>query len=287
MSDIEQNRGVLEHWYDHMWGRTDFDLIPEIAAAKYMRHDVTGANNLMPAEAYRDMLKPVLGHLDVEDFQYHLTCEGEFVGALGRFLLAGDRQWDWVQVFRVEHGRLAETWLTGMGGTDVNGYPHPRNVWTGTEIPADRLPESANKQLVSCWLNHLAAAGERPASDYLAARIRAHDLLDADRTLAAEEYETEMRRLMNAASVAGFRHMLIGEGEMVFAICSWTLDGERQWDWVQAFAVEDGRIARTWLPAIAGTDGTLSHGPGTRWPRRAMPAGSMEPVRNGIEKRRI
>ncbi|TGD70220.1 hypothetical protein E4634_21280, partial [Mangrovimicrobium sediminis] len=57
------NRAVLEHWYDHMWGRTAFELIPSIAAPLYLRHDITGANNLMPAEAYSDMLQPALGTL--------------------------------------------------------------------------------------------------------------------------------------------------------------------------------------------------------------------------------
>jgi len=275
VSTEASNRAVLEHWYDHMWGRTDFDLIPDIAAPKYLRHDMTGANNLMPAEAYRDMLKPALGHLEVLEFQYYLVTEGDYVGALGRFILEGDRQWDWVQVFRVADGRLAETWLTGMGGTDTLGFPHPRNAWTGEEFPANPPAMNAAKQCVLDWYGFLLAPGSAgSASDYLAAELRVHDQLDGDRTVTAQQYLDELRELMRASSVSDFRHFMIEQDGVVFATCSARLDGDRQWDWVQAFALEGGRIARTWLPAIGGTDAQLKIGPETRWPAGAMPAGS-------------
>lgn len=277
MSTESNNRKVLEHWYDHMWGKTDFDLIPEIAAPEYLRHDMTGANNLMPAEKYRDMLKPVLGHLAVEEFQYYLVTEGDYVGALGRFLLEGGRHWDWVQVFRIEEGRLAETWLTGMGGTDKMGYSQPRNAWTGEEFPEVSLPMNANKQCVLDWYQCLIfdnAAGT--ASDHLAEHIRVHDQLDADREMSAGQYCQQMRDLMRVDGPGDFRYFLIEENGVVFATCSCKLDAERQWDWVQAFELESGRITRTWLPSIGGTDTTLQIGPETRWSADAMPADSYQ-----------
>ncbi len=269
------NRGVLEHWYDHMWGKTDFDLIPQIAAEKYLRHDMTGANNLMPAENYRDMLKPVLGHLAVEEFQYYLVTEGDYVGALGRFLLEGGRHWDWVQVFRLADGRLAETWLTGMGGTDAMGYPQPRNAWTGEEFPESAPPLNANKQHVLDWYGFLFSdADASAASDYLKGEVRAHDQLDGDRTVSAAQYTGEMRALIRSSGMANFRHFLIEENGLVFATCSCKLDDGRQWDWVQAFKLEDGKITRTWLPSIGGTDEGLEIGPDSRWPASAMPEDS-------------
>ncbi len=275
MSTEATNRATLEHWYDHMWGRTDFDLIPEIAAPQYLRHDMTGANNLMPAESYRDMLKPVLGHLEVQEFEYYLVAEGDYVGALGRYILEGDRQWDWVQVFRLKDGRLAETWLTGMGGTDAMGYSQPRNAWLGTEIPQQPAPLSAQKQLVVDWYAFLLDSDSAQAPGiFLADEVRVHDQLDGDRKISASAYAGEMRRLMRPGAVADFQHFLIGEGDVVFAVCSCKLDGERQWDWVQAFKVEGGRIAQTWLPSIGGTDAELTISPATRWPRGVMPADS-------------
>ena len=273
MTSTEQSRAALTHWYNHMWGRVDFDLIPEIAAPRYLRHDITGANNLMPAEAYRDMLKPALGHLKVESFTYHLTCEEGYVGALGRFILSGDRQWDWVQLFRVEDHRLAETWLAGMGGTDRNGYPHPRNTWTGTEIPTTTLSETDPKRAVRAWLQSLA--DQQTTSGSLAETVRVHDQFSRDREMSATELQGHMLKLMHTQSVQDFHHFLIAEGDMVYATCSWKLDGNRQWDWLQAFQMEDGKVRRTWLPVIGGTDTQLKVGPETRWAAHALPAGSV------------
>lgn len=275
MTDIEQNRAVLRHWYDHMWGKVNFDLIPDIAAAKYLRHDITGANNLMPAESYRDMLKPVLGHLEVKDFSYYLVCEADYVGAIGRYILEGDKQWDWVQLFRVADQHLVETWLTGMGGTDPMGYPHPRNVWSGSEIPRGSLPMTANKQAVLDWLQSLVTSPAGGESGVLADRLRVHDQLSADREVSGQQYQQEFCGLMNANSVSDFQYFLVGEGDVVFATCSWKLDNSRQWDWVQAFQLENARITRTWLPVIGGNDVSLNVGPGTRWAASAMPATSV------------
>ncbi|WP_317930797.1 hypothetical protein [Halioxenophilus sp. WMMB6] len=274
MTTVEKNRALLRHWYDHMWGCTNFDLIPEIAAEKYLRHDITGANNLMPATAYRDMLKPVLGHLEVQEFQYHLTCEGDYVGALGRFILPGDKQWDWVQLFRVENNHLVETWLAGMGGTDPMGYPHPRNAWHGGEIPSVALPPSKNKTLVTSWLNNFLGESCDPNA-FLLPEIRVHDFIHSDRIVSAVEYQSQWLALMNSQQISDFQSFVIGEGDMVFATCSWKLDGDRQWDWVQAFQIINGKIARIWLPVIGGTDTDLNLGAQTRWSASVMPADSI------------
>ncbi len=288
MTDIERNREVLQHWYNNMWGKTDFDLIPSIAAAKYLRHDITGANNLMPSESYRDMLKPVLGHLEVEAFTYYLVCEGDYVGALGRYLLPGDKQWDWVQLFRVQDQRLVETWLAGMGGTDPMGYPHPRNLWTGTEIPTADISDSPNKQLVRAWLNCLAGQESAIAADFLAPQLRAHDLFGADQLVTPQEYFSKLRALMNDQNASDLQCFLIEESSVqennvhantvVFATCSWKLgepgENARQWDWVQAFEISDGKIARTWLPVIGGNDESIQVGPETRWAEDALPEDS-------------
>lgn len=269
MTTTNQNRALMQRWYNDMWGKTDFDLIPEIAAPQYLRHDMTGANNLIPADAYRDLLKPMLGSIDVQAFTYYIACEGDFIGTLGRYMLPGDMQWDWVQVFRVEDGHLAETWLTGMGGTNSMAIPQPQHAWNGSEIPATSLPDSNNKNAVRTWLKSLI--DHQDSSSSLADQVRVHDLLDADRTVSADQYHQEMRSLMSASSVSDFKIFMIEENDVIFAICSWLLDDNRQWDWIQAFQLRDARITRTWLPSIGGNDESLSMGPATRWAADALP----------------
>ena len=50
------------------------------------------------------------------------------------------------------------------------------------------------------------------------------------------------------------RERLTGRGELteddrVVAIGTWKIDGQ-QWDWVQAFRVEGGKLVETWLSGI-------------------------------------
>jgi predicted SnoaL-like aldol condensation-catalyzing enzyme len=43
----------------------------------------------------------------------------------------------------------------------------------------------------------------------------------------------------------------MAEGDYVTSIGTWKINGQMQWDWVQTFRVEDGKLAETWLPAMA------------------------------------
>ena len=48
-------RAVLTRWYDEMWARKNFDLVPEIAGPTYTRHEMGGTREVTAA-AYRDQL---------------------------------------------------------------------------------------------------------------------------------------------------------------------------------------------------------------------------------------
>ncbi len=276
MNNADRSRAVLRNWYDNMWGKCDFALIPRIAAPHYLRHDITGANNLMPATAYRDMLQMGLRGEEVTAFHYFLVAEDNYVAALGHYILSADRQWDWVQLFRIENDALAETWLTGMGGTDPLGYPQPRNAWTGTEIPPQG-ELTPNKRLVQDWYRHLTGRYDPArAGELLADPVRVHDISSADRLLTPAQYQQALEAQLDCSEFADCRLFMIEENDMVVAVGSWTLDGERQWDWEQAFQIRDGKIARTWLPAIGGSDTSLQHGPHGRWSPQIMPAGATQ-----------
>lgn len=275
MSTLEQNKGALRRWYNEMWGKCNAELVPEIAGPTYFRHDLTGANNLMTSEQYRDIVRIGVDNEKVTDFTYYLIAEGDYVASLGRFILTKGRQWDWVQLFRLENAAMVETWLPAMGGTDILAYPQPHNVWTGTEIP-EPLPMTANKQLVSDWYSHVANRGSiEDAQRFFADEVRVHDNLDADVTLAPDEYQrSHVEAQLQCETISEPQLFMVEEGDMVVAVGSWRLDGERQWDWVQAFQVEGGKIVRTWLPGIGGDDTSLQHGPETAWAPDAMPAES-------------
>lgn len=126
MGREEANKALMRRWYDEMWANLDFDLIPELAGPTYVRHDVRGTREVT-AEEYRDELVPMKGQWEISDFHYFLMAEGDYVTAIGTWKINGAMQWDWVQTFRVEKGRLVETWLPAMA---------TEGKWQTSEIPA-------------------------------------------------------------------------------------------------------------------------------------------------------
>ena len=64
--------------------------------------------------------------LDLNDFFYFLMAEGDYVTAIGTWLVNGAMRWDWVQTFRIANNKIVETWLPAMA-TD--------GKWTPADIP--------------------------------------------------------------------------------------------------------------------------------------------------------
>ena len=67
------------------------------------------------AEEYRDQLKATAAGWEISDFRYHLVAEGDFVVSIGTWKIDGALQMDWVQAFRIEAGKIVETWLPAIG----------------------------------------------------------------------------------------------------------------------------------------------------------------------------
>jgi predicted SnoaL-like aldol condensation-catalyzing enzyme len=109
----EATKAVLRRWYDEMWAAKNADLVPELAGPLYTRHEMGGTRTI-DAEAYREQVRGLMDNAEISDMRYRLIAEGDRVCAVGSWKLDG-KQWDWVQLFRVENGKLVETWLSGIG----------------------------------------------------------------------------------------------------------------------------------------------------------------------------
>ncbi|MCA9509477.1 MAG: hypothetical protein R3E88_01470 [Myxococcota bacterium] len=107
-----ETRRAMERWYDDMWSKKAFELVPEIAGPVYTRHEPNGTRAIT-AEEYRDQLLQFGPNLDVQELTYRLVVEDDMVTAIGRWKLNGAVQ-HWVQAFRVQNGKLVETWLSGI-----------------------------------------------------------------------------------------------------------------------------------------------------------------------------
>ena len=278
---------ILERWYNEMWGRPDPSILPELVAETYLRHDVTGANNRVTPAEYQAMVTHAVGHEDVRDFSYFLVADGDFVAALGRYVLKEGRQWDWVQLFRVGPNGLSETWLPGMGGYEPLAVPNPDFAWTKGTIPGPHHDETdptkqegsdwyerrITKQVVSHWYERLMTGSE--VTSLLAPEVRWHDMIEADAVLSGQDLQKRMRDLMQNDQATDLDLHLVQSGDFVVATGMWQLGkDQREWNWVQAFRIENGLIAESWLTSIGGTDTSIKHLPQTRWTIDVMPAES-------------
>ena len=126
MSKEDDNKALMRRWYDEMWAHCNFEMIPELAGPTYTRHDVRGTR-AVTAEEYRDELLPIGSQWSITEFKYFLMAEGDYVTAIGTWKINDSMQWDWVQTFRVENGKLVETWLPAMA---------TEGKWALDEIPA-------------------------------------------------------------------------------------------------------------------------------------------------------
>ena len=127
----ENTKRVLRRWYDEMWSKKNSDLILELVGPVYTRHEMGGTRTVTPEE-YRAQTSGFMAQIEITDMRYSLVAEGDKVCAIGSWKVSG-KQWDWVQVFRVEDDRLVETWLSGIGmesGWDLAVYANTGEVVT-------------------------------------------------------------------------------------------------------------------------------------------------------------
>ena len=54
-------------------------------------------------------------------------AEGDFVTAVGTWTINAEMTWDWVQTFRIESGRIVETWLPAFA---------TEGKWTREDVPS-------------------------------------------------------------------------------------------------------------------------------------------------------
>ena len=113
----EESRAVIRRWYDEMWSKKNTDLIPELAGPQYIRHEIhAGVNGkrILSAEEYREQTAQFCAGWTITDLRYSLTAEDDRVSVVGTWKING-QQMDWVQCFRIENGKIVETWMGGLG----------------------------------------------------------------------------------------------------------------------------------------------------------------------------
>ena len=85
MSDdeTERTKAVLRRWYDDMWVRGNWELVPELAGPTYTRHEF-GATRVVTADEYAQQVRAVCEGTTFTDLSYRLIGEGDRVETFRR-----------------------------------------------------------------------------------------------------------------------------------------------------------------------------------------------------------
>jgi predicted SnoaL-like aldol condensation-catalyzing enzyme len=114
----ERNRETLRLWVEEVWGKGRLELVPELVGPKYVRHQM-GETTVVTPEEYAKYIEKRLG------------ANADFVGHASAY--TGDLVWSrfstrvtapdgteklsrGLQVYRLEDGKLVETWWLNADG---------------------------------------------------------------------------------------------------------------------------------------------------------------------------
>ena len=159
----ETARALFDNW-ERVWLENRHDLIAECVADVYVRHDGAGSRRLTPKQyaeeiATSKQYRPntrlrVYDHEIPGDrawFRFGLTWSDAITGAL--------RSRAGMQVWRIEQGKLAESWLTLLG----LGSAWPDETWQEhwTSKRRQSRPQEGSIVLAANEDEKVARAGER------------------------------------------------------------------------------------------------------------------------------
>ena len=134
MSEESVVRDLFDRW-ERVWHEGRYDLVTECVAEVYTRHEESGTRRVTPGEYAEELAAGRLERPNIHIIVYDHEIAGD--RAWFRFMLTwtdastGEtRTRAGMQLYRVEGGKLAETWLTllklGSAWPDAAGQEH----WT-------------------------------------------------------------------------------------------------------------------------------------------------------------
>lgn len=119
----EDNKGLVRRFYDEVWNRGNVDVVHEIFAEGYVRHDLRPtqaepgpAGQAKIATEFRRAFPDLRFHVDVVLAEDDLvaarwTAEGTQSGPWGNMGPTGKRaQFSGVNIFRISEGKVTEIW---------------------------------------------------------------------------------------------------------------------------------------------------------------------------------
>lgn len=134
MSPEENARALFDRW-ERVWHDGEFDLIPSCVAPVYMRHDYLGDRPVTPASYAAELTKVRTDRPGIRVAVYDHAFKGN--RAWHRFEFrwtdpqSGKPQTQaGMQSYRIEDGKLAETWISLLAVGSTWPDPVAQDTWT-------------------------------------------------------------------------------------------------------------------------------------------------------------
>ena len=117
----DRNKAVIRRWVDEMYAEARWELMKELAGPLYIRHEPTGTFTVTVEEQMELLKDRYSGREEAQnrEVSYQLFAEGDKVCMIGTF--RGSRKggesndvYNYVQVFRLEYGKIVEIWFPGF-----------------------------------------------------------------------------------------------------------------------------------------------------------------------------
>ena len=99
-------------------------------------HDIEQAAQSFNNIDYADKVVAQSAQFNISNFQCFMIEEGDLLIAVGSWLINDSKQWDFIQAFRFDGDKIAETWLPSIGGNDDSLNLGEHSKWPAGVIPA-------------------------------------------------------------------------------------------------------------------------------------------------------
>ena len=123
MSQVETNKQIAITAYQRIFGDLDVTGVDEYMSKDFLQHNPTTPDGPEGVKALVQML--ISQGVPKQKIVFkHVVADGDIVFLHSRYEMAG-KEWRFIDIYRVENGKLAEHWDAMMQMPDNRGNNNP------------------------------------------------------------------------------------------------------------------------------------------------------------------
>lgn len=123
MSQVEKNKQIAITAYQRIFGDLDVTGVDEYISKDFLQHNPTTPDGPEGVKALVQMLTSQ-GVPKQKIVFKHVVADGDIVFLHSRYEMAG-KEWRFIDIYRIENGKLAEHWDAMMQMPDSRGNNNP------------------------------------------------------------------------------------------------------------------------------------------------------------------